>query len=203
MLLAESLRVAHQAGALRTKDLARVTVDTTVQPKNVTFPIDSKLNYAAIKGLNRLAKKYGIKLRQSYLRLSKRAALMAGRYAHAKQFRRHKRELRFLRTKLGRLVRDIGRKIKGKEALEKVFAAPLAAARQIQSQNQHQRGWKLYSFHAPETECIGKGKATNAILTAAGHNLRLVLRWLSRLLRFILQAVLAGLHTGPQPNGAY
>ena len=323
LLLAESLRVAHQAGALRTKDLARVTVDTTVQPKNVTFPTDSKLNYAAIKGLNRLAKKYGIKLRQSYLRLSKRAALMAGRYAHAKQFRRHKRELRFLRTKLGRLIRDIGRKIKGKEALEKVFAAPLAAARQIQSQNQRQRGWKLYSFHAPETECIGKGKAsapyefgvkvsivttnrrapggqfvlhakalpgnpydghtlgavieeterltgreieriyadkgyrghdaakprrvfisaqkrgvfgaikrelrrrsaiepvishmkteghlgrcflkgragdaTNAILTAAGHNLRLVLRWLSRLLRFILQAVLAG----PQPNGAY
>ena len=33
LLLAESLRVAHDAGALRSKDLKRVTVDTTVQPK--------------------------------------------------------------------------------------------------------------------------------------------------------------------------
>src|SRR5919206_2216648 len=53
LLLAESLRVAHATGALRTKDLARVTVDTTVQPKNVTFPTDAKLLHAAIKGLNR------------------------------------------------------------------------------------------------------------------------------------------------------
>ena len=47
-LLAESLRVAHQSGALRTKNLARVTVDTTVQPKNITFPTDAKLLHAAI-----------------------------------------------------------------------------------------------------------------------------------------------------------
>jgi len=40
--------VAHQSGALRTKDLARVTVDTTVQPKNITFPTDAKLLHAAI-----------------------------------------------------------------------------------------------------------------------------------------------------------
>ena len=41
-----------------------------------------------------------------------------------------------------------------------VFALPLARASQIRSQQQRQRGWKLYSFHAPETECIGKGKAS-------------------------------------------
>ena len=55
--LAESLRVAHETGALRTKDLERVTVDTTVQPKAITFPTDAKLLHAAIKGLNRLADK--------------------------------------------------------------------------------------------------------------------------------------------------
>jgi IS5 family transposase len=59
LLLAESLRVAHASGALRTRDLARVTVDTTVQPKNITFPTDAKLLHAAIKGLNRLAQKHG------------------------------------------------------------------------------------------------------------------------------------------------
>ena len=159
LLLAESLRVAHQTGALRTKDLARVNVDTTVQPKNMTFPTDAKLLHAAVKGLNRMAGKHGVRLRQSYLRVAKRAAMMAGRYAHAKQFNRHHRELRFLRTRLGRLVRDIRRKIKGKEDLEALFASPLGRADQIRSQRQRQRGWKLYSFHAPEVECIGKGKA--------------------------------------------
>ena len=159
-LLAESLRVAHKVGALETKDLARVTVDTTVQPKDITFPTDAKLTHAAIKGLNRLVKKHDVPVRQSYVRLAKRAAMMAGRYAHAKQFKRHNRELRFLRTRLGRLVRDIRRKIDGNDALESVFAAALSRASQIRSQQQRQRGWKLYSFHAPEVECIGKGKAS-------------------------------------------
>jgi len=159
LLLAESLRVAHDAGALRTKDLKRVTVDTTVQPKAITFPTDAKLLHAAIRGLGRLARKHGVRLRQSYARVGKRAAMMAGRYAHAKQFKRHHRELRFLRTRLGRLIRDIGRKIEGQPALEAALAQPLARARQIRSQQQRQRGWKLYSFHAPEVECIGKGKA--------------------------------------------
>jgi transposase, IS5 family len=160
LLLAESLRVAHQAGALRTQDLARVTVDTTVQPKNVTFPTDAKLLHAAIKGLNRLARKHGVQLRQSYLRLARRAAMMAGRYAHAKQFNRHHKAVRFLRIRLGRLIRDIRRKIEDKADLKTAFAAPLSRASQIRSQRQRQRGWKLYSFHAPEVECIGKGKAS-------------------------------------------
>jgi IS5 family transposase len=93
-----------------------------------------------------------VRLRQSYLRVAKRPAMLAGRYAHAKQFNRHRRELRILRTRLGRLIRDIGRKIEGQESLEAAFALPLT--------QQRQRGWKLYSFHAPETECIGKGKAS-------------------------------------------
>ncbi len=67
LLLAESLRIAHQAGALRTKHLARVTVDTTVQPKAISFPTDAKLLHAAIKGLNRLAKQHGVRLRQSLI----------------------------------------------------------------------------------------------------------------------------------------
>jgi len=50
--------------------LKRVTVDTTVQPKNISFPTDAKLLHAAIKGLNRLANKHGVQLRQSYLRIA-------------------------------------------------------------------------------------------------------------------------------------
>lgn len=159
VLLQESLRVAHDAGALKKSDLARITVDTTVQPKNVTHPTDAKLMLKAIEQLGRLAKAHGIALRQSYVRVAKGAALKAGRYAHAKQFKRAGRELRFLRTRLGRLIRDIQRKTEGNAALREVFAVPLSRARQISRQRQNQRGWKLYSWHAPEVECIGKGKA--------------------------------------------
>ena len=49
----ESLRVAHDTGALTTRDLARVTVDTTVQPKNITHPTDAKLMLKAIEQLGR------------------------------------------------------------------------------------------------------------------------------------------------------
>jgi transposase, IS5 family len=157
LLLAESLRVAHGTGALRGKDLARVTVDTTVQPKAISFPTDAKLLHAAIRGLNRLAMRHGVRLRQSYLRVAKRAAMMAGRYA--KQFNRHRKQVRLLRTRLGRIIRDIRRKIDGSTETEAAFEIALARASQIRSQQQRQRGYKLYSFHAPETECIGKGKA--------------------------------------------
>ena len=128
LLLAESLRVAHDAGALRSQDLKRVTVDTTVQPKAVTFPTDAKLLHAAIKGLNRLAARHRVRLRQSYCRIARTAAMMAGRYAHAKQFKRHQRQLRLLRSRLGRIIRDI-RKIEGQPALEDAFVSRLAGPR--------------------------------------------------------------------------
>jgi len=158
-LLAESLRVAHATGALKTSDLARVTVDTTVQPKDVTHPTDAKLMLRAIDKLGAQAKAHGLKLRQSYARLAKNAAQMAGRYIHAKQFKRANRMLKFLRTRLGRLIRDIMRKIEGDERLKGLFAEPLSKAHRIRWQNHNQRGPKLYSWHAPEVECIGKGKA--------------------------------------------
>ena len=66
---------------------------------------------------SRLAKREGVGLRQSYLRVAKRAAIMVGRYTHAHQFKRARRELKFLRTRLGRIIRDIRRKIEGDAAL--------------------------------------------------------------------------------------
>ena len=60
---------------------------------------------------------------------------------------------------LGRVIRDITRKIVGRPELADVFALPLSRARRVKDQRQRQRGRKLYSLHAPEVECIGKGKA--------------------------------------------
>ena len=64
-----------------------------------------------------------------------------------------------LPTRLGRLIRDIRRKIEDDERLRETFAVPLSRADQVPNQRQRQRGWKLYSLHAPEVECIGKGEA--------------------------------------------
>ena len=106
-LIQESLSVAHKTGAIETKDLERVVVDTTVQPKAIAHPTDARLMHRALEKLVRLAKIDGVTLRQSYLRVGKRAAIMIGRYTHAHQFKRMRRELKFLRTRLGRVIRDI------------------------------------------------------------------------------------------------
>ena len=158
ILLAESLRIAHDTGALKKSDLARVTIDTTVQPKNVAFPTDARLLETAIRQLGKLARAHDVPLRQSYGRVARRAAMMAGRYAHAQQFKRMRRQIKFLRTRLGRVIRDIRRQTADDEALQEIFAVALGRAAQIRGQKQRQRGRKLYSWHAPEVECIGKGK---------------------------------------------
>jgi IS5 family transposase len=158
-LIQESLSVATKTKAIKPSELSRVIVDTTVQPKNVTFPTDAKLLNRAREKLVRLAKHHAVPLRQSYARLGKFALIQQQRYAHAKQFKRANRMLKKLRTYLGRVIRDIGRKIDGDSGLEVAFAKLLPLARRVREQQQRQRGPKVYSLHAPEVECIGKGKA--------------------------------------------
>jgi IS5 family transposase len=158
-LLQESLAVATRTEAMRPKDLSRVIIDTTVQPKAVMFPTDAKLINRAREILVRLAKRHGVVLRQSYARVGKIALIKHQRYAHAHQFKRANKALRKLRTYLGRVIRDIGRKIAGNDALQEIFAKSMSLARRVRDQDRRQRGSKVYSLHAPEVECIGKGKA--------------------------------------------
>ena len=158
-LIQESLSVATRTGAAKPADFSKVIVDTPVQPKAVAFPTDAKLMHRARERLVKLARKTGVSLRQSYARVGKHALTTHQRYAHAKQFKRANRALKTIRTYLGRVTRDIVRKIKGDAELESAFAHPLMLARRVREQRQHQRGRKVYSLHAPEVECIGKGKA--------------------------------------------
>ena len=157
-LLQESLNVAVKTGAMKPSDTRRVIVDTTVEPKNVMFPTDAKLINRAREKLVKLAKKLGLDLRQSYVRVGKLALIKHQRYAHAKQFKRANKALRKLKTYLGRTIRDITRQIAGNSGLKPIFTRPLHLAGRVLEQNRHQRGQKVYSLHAPEVECIGKGK---------------------------------------------
>src|SRR5882724_5009499 len=111
-LVQESLSVAVRTGAAKPTDFSKVIVDTTVQPKAVAFPTDARLMHRARERLVKLARKTGVELRQSYARVGKHALIAHQRYAHAKQFKRANRALRTIRTYLGRVIRDIGRKIR-------------------------------------------------------------------------------------------
>lgn len=167
-LLQESLAAAVRTDAARPADFTKAIVDTTVQPKAVAHPTDARLMQRSRERLVRLAGKLGIRLRQSYARVGKAALIRHQRYAHAKQFNRAARALRTLKTYLGRVIRDIVRKTKGDERLEAEVARELMLARRVHAGNRNLnrvRGQdrdadlRVFSLHAPEVECIGKGKA--------------------------------------------
>lgn len=157
-LLAGSIQAGLKSGTVKTRDFKRVTVDTTVQEKAVTFPTDSKLLNRSRERLVKLCQRNAIKLRQTYARKGPQAALKASRYAHARQMKHLRRQVRTLRTYLGRVVRDIERQIADDPTHQLVFAEELAMAKRLLAQEKHSKG-KLYSLHAPEVECLSKGKA--------------------------------------------
>ncbi len=157
-LLAETLAAARRAGAVQDKYFERVTIDTTVQPKAIAHPTDSRLLHRGIEILGRLARRHGVKLRQSYARVARRARFEAARLAHAGRGKQAERHVRKLRTWLGRLLRDVTRKVAGDDTLRATFAPAQERIGRLLRQKRHDKG-KLYALHAPEVEGIGKGKA--------------------------------------------
>ncbi len=157
-LLAETIAIALKTKAVSTRQLERITVDTTVQTKAIAHPSDSHLIVRAIEWLNRAARKHGINLRQSFMRLAPRAKKEAARLMHTGGHKQGMRWVKKLRTWLGRLIRDIERKIAGDIVAQAQFATLLERSRTIFEQKKTDRH-KLYALHAPEVECIGKGKA--------------------------------------------
>jgi transposase, IS5 family len=140
----------------KVKKAKEVMVDTTVQEKNITFPTDAKLYKQVIKQCNSLAKRCGIKLRQSYRFVVQRLAY-AQRYAHlARHAKKAKRALRKLSTIAGRQVRDLRRQLI-KLGKEEMYAPMLQIMARIVRQQRGDNN-KVYSLHAPEVSCIAKGK---------------------------------------------
>ncbi|RQR43030.1 IS5/IS1182 family transposase, partial [Burkholderia sp. Bp9126] len=94
-----------------------------------------------------------------YEREGKQLRRRAGGYAHAKQYKRLRGVLKRQRTILGRLLRDIERRITATaEAHQATLKTWLARAWRICRQRPTNKG-KLYALHAPQVECISKGKA--------------------------------------------
>ncbi len=111
ILLKQTIDIVKELKLLEQKDLSEVNVDTTVQPKAIAFPTDSRLYFKMTHTVVKTARKVGILLRQSYARVTKRLLFQQGQYARARQLNRARKCQRKLHTILGRLTRDISRKV--------------------------------------------------------------------------------------------
>jgi len=159
-LLAETIRVGVKSGTVRPRDLQKVNVDTTVQEKAVRFPTDTQLCHKAREELLKTAEHCGVEVRQSYVRKSKQAVFLANKYLAARQTNRGRKQIKKVRNYLGRVIRDIERALVKDRSLEVAFDNDLAKARKIYDQAADPKTPnKIYSWHAPEVECIAKGKA--------------------------------------------
>jgi transposase, IS5 family len=168
-LLKATIDAAVAMKAVKPRDLERVIVDTTVQEKAIAHPVDSRLLEIARHKIASAAKRAGIGLKQTFAKEGKALRRRAGGYAHAKQFRRLKRVVKRQRTILGIVIREVQRKIGSAQETAPEFCPDqpkvasdlmmwIERAERIRTQQRFDKN-KLYALHAPEVECIGKGKA--------------------------------------------
>ena len=174
-LLKFTIQTAVEIRAIKPAELERVIVDSTVQEKAISHPVDSRLLEIARCKVVKVAKAAGIALNQTFAAQGKQLRRKAGGYAHAKQFKRLKKVVKRQRTILGVVMREVQRKLgaqaqaiaaRGALQGEPAGATALGAlktvlerAERIRTQQRHDKN-KLYALHAPEVECIGKGKVS-------------------------------------------
>jgi IS5 family transposase len=163
-LLAQTINVAVELQLIKPQELTRVIVDSTVQHKAIAHPTDSRLLETARTKLVEAAKDAGIDLKQTFAKEGKELGRKAGRYAHARQFKRMRRAIKRQRTIVGRLQREIDRKASAiAVAVRQALGETLDKAARIVAQSAQRKAQggqpKLYAWHAPEVDCISKGKA--------------------------------------------
>ena len=132
-----------------------VSLDSTVQEKNITYPTDDKSYKKIIKKCWKIADEEGIDLRQSYTRTVKVLSFKQRFKKHkngAKEARKAGKKIKII---AGRLIRDLARKV----PLERlgVHLPYLKIAQQVLSQKRGDSN-KIYSLHEPDVKCYAKGK---------------------------------------------
>ena len=163
-LLKATIDTAVAIKAVKPKELERVIVDTTVQEKAISHPVDSRLLEIARHKIVSAAKRAGIRLKQTFAKEGKQLRRRAGGYAHAKQFRRLRNVVNRQRTLLGIVMREVQRKHQAPELVPHSATAVsdlamwMERSERIRTQRTKDKN-KLYALHAPEVECIAKGKA--------------------------------------------
>ena len=167
VILKATIDTAVASKAIKPVEFERIIVDSTVQEKAIAYPVDSRLLEIARHKIVVYAKRCGIALRQSFAKEGKTLKRKAGGYAHAKQFKRLHRTVKRQRTIVGKLIREVRKQLSAGAISSSATPTMLAAlytllerADRIRTQQPQDKN-KLYALHAPEVECISKGKARN------------------------------------------
>ena len=165
-LLARTIEVAVTLKLIAKNELSQIIVDSTVQEKAIAHPTDSRLLETARSKLVEAAKAEGLELKQTYAKEGQLLGYKAGRYAHARQFKRMRKVIKRQSTIVGRLQREISRKMSPlSQAVQEALGVSIDKAKRLIAQTRSKKTQdkqpKLYSWHAPEVECISKGKSRN------------------------------------------
>jgi len=153
LILKESIRVNEPPND--GSDNIVVSVDTTVQEKNITYPTDDKLYKKIIGKCLTIAEKESIELRQSYTQTVKRLSHLQ-RFKHTKNGTKAARKAnKKIKIIAGRLVREIERKLP-RERIG-VYLPDLKIYQRVLSQKRTDSN-KIYSLHEPDVRCYSKGK---------------------------------------------
>jgi IS5 family transposase len=152
----------------------------------VAYAPDDRLHDTAWRAVAPAAGQRGVKLKQSYVRLGKKALVVHARTRHRGEKKLAKKQLRKLRTYLGRVVRDFERKLAERSPKTVRLLEIVAKILNQKTTSKH----KIYSVHAPEVVCLAKGKARvkyefgskfllgvrgdqiNAVMAGCGFNMR-------------------------------
>ncbi len=167
-ILKELLRIGLKVGALKKKDLDSAIIDTTVQIKNIKHPHDAILMEKAREEIVALCKKLGIELNETYAKFFKYSMIKLWKYKKDSKAKARTKIMKSLKTRLGRLIRILERNIEKNSVIPtRDTQIILSKAKNIHAQSVLKKKDKdlykqenkiIYSFHAPEVECIGKGK---------------------------------------------
>ena len=132
-----------------------VSLDTTVQEKNITYPTDDKVYKKIIKKCWKIADKEDIDLRQSYRQTIKKLSHQQ-RFKNTKNGSKNARKAnKKIKVIAGRLVREVARKM-SLDSLG-IHLAALKLYQRVLSQKRGDSN-KIYSLHEPDVKCYSKGK---------------------------------------------
>jgi IS5 family transposase len=131
----------------------QVSIDTTVQEKNITFPTDAKLHRKIIKKCLAISKKQQLSVRQTYTRTLKKLGVDQRFRNHPRNKSKAKKADKKVKTIAGRLVRELERNLESGS----IYHTDIELFKQVLAQKRTSKN-KIYSLHEPETQCISKGK---------------------------------------------
>jgi transposase, IS5 family len=148
LILKESIRVNG-----KDSEDDHVSIDTTVQEKNITFPTDTKLHKKIITKCQQIASDEQLHVRQSYKQTIKKLSKAQRFRNHPKNRAKATKADKKVKTIAGRLVRELERNLPANSK----HVADLELFKKVLAQKRADKN-KIYSLHEPDTCCISKGK---------------------------------------------